>query len=155
MKFKIFLFLVLLICSIGIGSTTDINGNVDSYGLTSGVYNLIGNVTANGTAFVINGSDVKLEGHGYTIKFADVNNGYGFNNSGFYTNITINNTNIIQTNENTSGVTNHALDLSGITYSKITNNSINVRDNYSSSLILHNVSNVTVTNNIFTSYGKT
>lgn len=98
---RILTIISLFIATIGVcGAVVSIPaGTVSSYSLaTAGeTYQLEGDVTATGTAFIVNAADVTFDGMGHKITFGTTSTGYAFSNTNKH-NFILRNTTVEQTN---------------------------------------------------------
>jgi lysophospholipase L1-like esterase len=79
------IMLILLNPLIGLTAAVDIPaGYLSSYSLNSAgtTYNLLGNISANGTAFSVAANNITLDGHGFTIDCGLTDTGHAITSSG-------------------------------------------------------------------------
>ena len=89
---------------------------------SAGTYTLTQNVNSAGTCFTIGADNITLDGAGYTINYSQSEVGHGIDNDGGYDNITIQNLNIVQTNDTVYN--SHTIQANGMINSIIRNNII-------------------------------
>ncbi len=106
---------------------------------------------AAGTCFIIAGSNILLDGKGYTVTYAQsTNDRYGVDNTGGYTNITIRNVKFVQSSSSSAS---YAIYFSGALRGTIWNNTINTSGSQSRGVYLEGSDNINVSNNTITTSG--
>ncbi len=113
-------------------------------------YNLIQNVSSDGSCFTIETNNITVDGKGYTLLYSNLTTGtYGISDIGGYDDITIRNFKIVQLNSSEDIDYSYAIYLDGgVSRFTIQNNSINTSCNYAYGIYTESATYGNVSDNI-------